>query len=114
MASSLLIATTVGKVLMPGPKFLIWDWEAYLDARFLTMIAALEQRERDYSDLCYEESSLRSTPNVIRVDGPGFSVFDAHEFKSGSASLMVKLRSLGGRSVDVPMFTLSAEFIALI
>ena len=39
MTSSLLVATAVVDMLVVGLRFLISVREAYLDARFLTMIA---------------------------------------------------------------------------
>lgn len=45
MTSSLLVATAGIEMLVMGLTFLK-AWEAYLDARFLTMIAVLEEFNR--------------------------------------------------------------------
>ena len=44
MTPSLLIATAIMDMLVAGLMFCISAWEAYLDARFLTMIATVHKR----------------------------------------------------------------------
>ena len=58
MTPSLLIASAVMDMLVVGLRFCISAREAYLDARFLTMIATCWQKARKRetdSCLCYKE-----------------------------------------------------------
>lgn len=81
MASSLLVATAVVDMLAMRLKFLVWVWEAHLDARFLTMVAVLKGRqyERNYISLCFGEPSLRTFGDLL-IKESVFRVLIAHEF----------------------------------
>ena len=48
MTTSLLVATAGIEMLVMGLTFLK-EWKAYLDARFLTMIAVLEKFSRSHT-----------------------------------------------------------------
>ena len=62
MTPTLLIATAVMDMLVVGLWFCISAWEAYLDARFLTMIATCRQKgSKRENDSCLAMSMRRDT-----------------------------------------------------